>query len=598
MKTGLSRSKDEPNGGAVHQHGQWLEQAVSLDLFAWIDPVRGTKDSPFAIQVHRKILAACRRLKVGVPSTPVSKRGLHRDMQTFRRELVLAINHSSEGIPRRALAALKSAQQANVRYESEGPFGPDGEWTTSDFAFCDVVFGKPEWALEAMVELRKRTLDEQGQAMQLLVAVGADQQSTQSMFNEAVPKRIRNRRLRKTGIELSKSLSSTDDALQSLVDAIWHGMQCGSGVAPLAVALPDGESKDVLLRAAEGYRVLRWSLRGRLVQHPVGDDLECRRAQRAWADYRDCSMACQVVASWLSALGAAGPGSRCELCYRHRVTRRRCREHTVPESLTPEARLGQVLAKPFVLRVHALTAIPEIRVALAADLAPHTLDLGAMVVQAQLARVPGPLQNQAAVLASQLRMLWLVLGDWQVREVGALFAAMVDAVKVCHGETRLYTEKIKTKLEKQRNSSAKLLTLRGFLLLWWRTGMPCKPFDLSGRGHDPAHPHLWSEFIDLSVAHDFLRQRAWLEVEDEFLASTTLDLDHVVALRAEGKSLRQIAMLLGCSHEKIRKLIKGTVGKRRKRAVLSPYLGTNLEPGVWLPPSRPRSDPSRPRSRV
>ncbi len=575
-KTRLSRSEEGPSG-AVHQHGQWIEQAVSLDLLAWLDPLKSDRDGRIATQVHRKILAACRRLKANSPTTPASKRTLHRDRLAFRRELILVINRASECIPKRALAALRSAQQANVRYESEGPFGPDGEWTTTDFEFSDIVFGKPEWALEAMVALRKHTSEAQCQAMQLLAAMGGEQQSAHSMFNEVVPNRIRQRWIRQAGSELLTSTVSTDDALQPLIDAVWHGMQCGFGMLPLAIALPGDASDDVLLQAAESYRVLRWRLHKGLVQRPVGDKLECRRAQRAWAAYGDCAMACQVIATWLSALGAAGPGSRCEFCYRHRATRRRCREHTVPESVTPEARLGQVLAKPFLLRVQALTRITEIRSALAADLAPHTLDLGAMLAQAQLAHVPASLQQQAAVLASQLRTLWPVLGNRLAHEVEMLFAAMVDSVKACHGEIRAYTGEIDEEFRAQRRRSAELLTLSGFLMLWWGSGMPFIPFKLEGRGHDPAYPQLRSKIMDSSVAHAFLRQRAWLEVGDELVASTTVDLDQVIAWKAEGKSLRQIALMLGCSHEKIRKLLNGAVGKRRKRAVLSPYLV--LQPG-------------------
>ena len=113
-------------------------------------------------------------------------------------------------------------------------------------------------------------------------------------------------------------------------------------------------------------------------------------------------------------------------------------------------------------------------------------------------------------------------------------------------------------------------------MLWWGSGEPFLPLKLEGRGHDPAHPRQRSSIIDSSVAHAFLRQRAWLEAEDEFATSTTVNLDRAIALQAEGKSLREMAVLLGCSHEKVRKLLKGTVGKGRKRAVLSPYLGANL----------------------
>ena len=262
------------------------------------------------------------------------------------------------------------------------------------------------------------------------------------------------------------------------------------------------------------------------------------------------------------------------------MSRRRCREHTVPESVTPEARLGRVLAKPFVLRVQALTAIPEIRTALSADRAPHALDLGAMMAQARLVRMPASLQQQAAVLAAQLRTLWPVLGNRLAHEVEMLFAAMVDSVSACHREMRSYTGKEGEQLEEQRKRSAELLTLRGFLMLWWGGGVPFRPLTLEGREHDAAFPHLGSGIIDSTVAHAFLRQRAWLEVRDEFVASTTVNLDQVHALQTEGRSLRQMAVLLGCSHEKLRKLLSEVVSKRRRRAVLSPYRSVDLGAGL------------------
>ena len=582
-----STSADElPVAGAVYLQGQWLEQAVSLVLLAWLKPVQEAGHGRISAQLQRDILAACRRLKSHPPSVPFSKRGLHRDMQVFRHKMLEAINQASERIPKQALSALQSARHADVRYECDGPFGPDGEWTTTDFSISDIEFGNPAWALEAMVKLRKLTFEAQGEAMQLLIAKRDDQRSAYSMFNEEIPQRVRNHWVKKAGIRLSHSNRSTDDTLQLLVDAIWHGMQCASGTAPFAVALPGNASDDVLMKAAEGYRDLRWSLHQRLVRRPVGDDSECRRAQRAWAVYGDCAMACQVIASWLSALGAAGPGSRCEFCYRHRGTRRRCHEHTVPESMTPEARVGQVLAKPFVLRVQALTANPEIRMALAAERDARALDLGAMRAQAQLAQVPTWLQDQAALLASQLRTLWPILGNRLALEVETLFAAMLHEVSLCCGGMPLGTPKKVRGFKDLRTLSAELLTFRGFLMLWWGRGRPFRPLKLVGLGHDPAYPQMRYSVIDSSVAHSFLRQRAWLEVEEEFLTSTTLDLDRVIALRVEGKSLRKIAVLLGCSHEKIRKLLTGPVEKRRKRAVLRPYLGANAGLGSY--PSIPQ----------
>lgn len=254
--------------------------------------------------------------------------------------------------------------------------------------------------------------------------------------------------------------------------------------------------------------------------------------------------------------------------------------------MTPEARVGQVLAKPFVLRVQALTANPEIRMALAAERDARALDLGAMRAQAQLAQVPTWLQDQAALLASQLRTLWPILGNRLALEVETLFAAMLHEVSLCCGGMPLGTPKKVRGFKDLRTLSAELLTFRGFLMLWWKRGRPFRPVKLVGLGHDPAHPQLGFSVIDSSVAHSFLRQRAWLEVEEEFLISTTLDLDRVIALRVEGKSLRKIAVLLGCSHEKIRKLLTGPVEKRRKRAVLRPYLGANAGLGSY--PSIPQ----------
>ena len=527
------------------------------------------------LKIHRAIVRACRRLSKDSKALTLAAKGApYRELGKFRRQIILAINIVSEELPWLALKALEDARSADVRYRVEGPFEGDGLTTSTDFSFDDVVFGHPAMALEAMVALRGCAPRVQCEALDLLKAKSDVRLSTSSTFNTAVPKRIRDSWLRRSMTTLDGSKSSTEAGVQELVDAVWHGLQCASGTTPFAAAVPGDASDALLVDAAKGYQDLSWALRTDFVEEPQGLPSKKKQAENSWAAYRACGVACGVIAAWLMALSANPSTELCEFCYRHRETRRRCRLHTSPDSATPEARLGKILCGSFAKRVMTLSRDPTIRKVLKASLVADALDLDPMLLQAEANGVRGHLQYSAAVLATQLRVLRPLLNEAQVVEAAKLFNEILGAAAALRGADAAQNVDQENNLNERRSKLTSLLSLTGFLKLWWGSGVSGElaVFQITGRGFDLGHPLGKTGAHDPSIAHALLRHRAWMEVSENFEKATTIDRDRALALRAAGASYRRIGQELGCSHTKVRLLLsEAAPQKARRRAVFKPY---------------------------
>lgn len=576
-RAGHSSHYDPSSGDrAVDLHGAWLEEVVALEVLAWLDPAQQSPEGRMGLKVHRAIVRACRQLRKGPKAlVPSAKGAPYRELGKFRRQIILAINSVSEGLPQLSLKALEDARSADVRYRVEGPFAEgNGLTTTTDFSFDDVVFGHPAMALEAMVALRGCAPRVQCEALDLLKAKSDVRLSTSSAFHTAVPKRIRQSWLRRSKRTLDGSTSSTEARVQELVDAVWHGLQCASGATPFAAAVPGGASDALLVDAAKGYQDLSWALRTDFVEEPQGLPSNKKQAQTSWAAYRACGVACGVIAAWLMALSANPSTELCEFCYRHRETRRRCRLHTSPDSATSEARLGKILCDSFARRVMILSRDPSVRKVLKASLVADELDLDPMLLQAQTNGVRGHLQYSAAVLATQLRVLRPLLNEAQVVEASKLFNEILGAASALRWADAAQNVSQENNLDERRSKLTRLLSLNGFLKLWWGSGATgdLAVFQITGRGFDLGHPLVTTGAHDPSIAHALLRHRAWIEVSEDFVKATTIDRDQALALRASGASHRQIGQELGCSHTKVRLLLADAAPQKvRRRAVLKPY---------------------------
>lgn len=568
----------DPSSGdrTVDLHGAWLEEVVALEVLAWLNPAQQTPEGRMGLKVHRAIVRACRQLrKRPAALMPPAKGAPYRELGKFRRQIILAINSVSEGLPQLALNALERARSADVRYQVEGPFAEgQGLTTTTEFSFDDVVFGHPAMALEAMVALRGYAPRVQCDALNLLKAKSDVRLSMSSAFHTAVPKRVRDSWLRRSRNTLDASTSSTEAGVQGLVDAVWHGLQCASGTTPLAAAVP-GDASDALLGdAAKGYQDLSWALRTDFVEVPQGSPSNRKRAETSWAAYRACGVACGVIAAWLMALSANPSTELCEFCYRHRETRRRCRVHTSPDSATREARLGKLLSDSFARRVMTLTGDPSVRKVFKASLVADALDLEPMLLVAEANGVGVHLQYSVAVLATQLRVLRPLLNDVQVVEASKLFNEILGAAAALRWADAPKNVIQENNLDERRSKLTHLVSLPGFLKLWWGSGASGElaVFQITGRGFDLGHPLVTTGAHDPSIAHALLRHRAWMEVSENFVKATSIDRDQALALRADGASHRQIGQELGCSHTKVRLLLlEATPQIARRRAVLKPY---------------------------
>ena len=556
----------------INHHGEWLERVVALDVLAWLDPARRNLDHGLAIKAHRAIVVACRKAKHEF--TNASGVGTHsrRDLGLFRRQIITGINRVSQLVLNEALHALNAAKGRDVRYRVDGPFGHDGGGCTTDFGFGDLVFGQPDVALEALMALRQLDPLAQAKVAALLAAKGTERLGVSSSFNHRVPVRIRKAWLRKGEKSLAQTQQGSEPLVHRLAEDVWRGFQCMPGDVPVALEVPVDASDALLKAVAKNYRDLMGYLRDDLVRRPVGSKTEAARSKQAWLAYRGCGVACEVVAAWLTALSAGPATALCEFCYRHRETRRRCRVHSSPNSETAEARLGKRLAGAFVQRVRLLEKQPDVKKALAADLAADALDLGA-IERARLVDLPDWLQRHVVILAAQLRALWPVLNGKQAFEVGHLFADLLRAAAAL--QTRASPKTLSEMAERRslRAAALELTSLNGFLRTWWGTGgVAAAVLGVRCRGFDPGHPLVRHGVQDLSIAHALLLQRAWQEVETEFKAHTSIDRGTVLAMKEQGLSLRRIAQALNCSHQKVWQVMnQPESAEPKRRSHLEPY---------------------------
>ncbi len=182
--------------------------------------------------------------------------------------------------------------------------------------------------------------------------------------------------------------------------------------------------------------------------------------------------------------------------------------------------------------------------------------------EAKVYGVPVELTAAVSTLVVQLRRLRPILGDSLESAVAATFETIarlaIEAYKrppgrdVAEEAARL----------KRRNGAKELLTLRGFMIVWCASGRPFPEIfpELIGLSRDPSHPIVRNgSLVAPQVALGFLRERAWVEAENDLHRRTNVDRDDVLRFLAKAAVSTQLLLTMVAAMTRSQKLRHGAM---------------------------------------
>ena len=570
-----------------------ITKAARLDVEGWLDTTSDRRADELACSIHCDLMSAPGALTAG----------------DTREIFIQRLNGHAVDVLGRATSALSVLQHPQVIYAIETP-GDDQE-PTSLFTggFVDVHFVDPLAALLALKTLWSAPPALQIGAVQLVEAEFRVVQASQAVGmafltaddresfwpdgpgdeppNLVVGYRQLERRLNPKDLEeaardeaqrglykaertVAKLSAAVPEHIRRLCSSVIDALQAhASKSAPLPVAVSGGLQNDSCAAVARGYNALAWALdveTSSAVNGPMK-----RAATDARRALKTCVSALKVLAGWIRALGELQASPRCEFCFRHRSTKKRCVVHSSKEYITREARMAAATRPLYVERFTVLARVPSIQRALKASLQIDGHARNAAEVEVQAHDILKVLVPQVARLVLQLRRMRPVLGESLEVEVALLFQKLLTLATEAHQRPLGRSEAERNANREAQDTSRGLLTLRGFLIAWCSTGRPFprRLPNFAAEGHDAAHPIVGDEpMVESEIAIGFLRQRAWIEAEAEFRQQTEIDREIVIDMRDRGMSFDAIAAVYGCSHDTIAKIIvNGDVPRKRVRLV-------------------------------
>lgn len=570
-----------------------IAKAARLDVEGWLDTRSTRRVDELACSIHSNL---------------VSAPGAHK-AENARELFIQRLNGHAENVLGSAANALSVLQDPRVTYAVEDP-GDDQE-PGSHFtgAFVDVHFIDPLAALQALKPLRSappalqisaiRLVEAELQVLQASQAVGmaflsaddresfwpdglGDEPPKLVVGNRPLERRLSlkdreeaardetQRSLYKAERTVAKLSHAVPEHIRRLCSLVIDVLQAqGSKSAPLPIAVPEDIQHDNCAAVARGYDALAWALdvgTSSKIDGPIK-----RAAKNARQALEGCVAALKVLAGWVRALGELQASPRCEFCYRHRSTKKRCAVHSVKEFITKEARMAAATRPLYVERFTALARAPSIQRALKSSLQVDVPARNAAEVEIQGHDLPKVLVPQVAKLALQLRRIRPVFGASLEGEVALLFQKLLALATETHQRPLGRSDAERNANRDAQDTSRALLTLRGFLVTWCSTGRPFPQSfpTFAAEGHDAAHPIVRDEpIIESEIALSFLRQRAWIEAEAELRQHTEINRDAVIDMRDRGMSFDAIAVVHGCSHDTIAKIVaSGATPRKRARLV-------------------------------
>jgi hypothetical protein len=563
-----------------------IEHAARMEVECWLDPNGNSEDGARARSVHAALLSITRR-------------------HGTRAEIINRLNAMTNAAVEACIAALQIVQDGTLIYSSL-----ETDWDGSQFTFAEPfsqrIWGDPLNALLELRALREEAVVDQVSA--LLLEAALEQEERARWSAETAPARwqegsaeskrhvapgslqvgeeiahsggrghqsvLEARASRQGRAALSAAARArtvrearTPPSLRTTCRTIRMMLQCArEGSAPAAIFLPNAPTGAECDAIASAYENLASTL-PRLGNCKIKGGKH-RRALEAWATLSSWTHVLRVIGGWIRALGGSATSPRCDLCYRHRATKKRCGEHLAKSGITPAIRLARALQPAYT------EMAGRIRRAGHATPQEHAeAEWRPLEQHARNLKVPGPLVRQCCILAAQLRSLYPSIGPALAAEVTQLFGELVrHATELYERDEASMASRISNSKLAGVHASA-LLTLRTFFVVWCANGRPYPRTapTIYGRRHDAAHPLVrGTASVERNMAECLARQQAWQLAHAAHRDGVHVSRATVARFVAEGLSFDSIAARYGFSHETARQLyISGD--RPRVRTRVKPY---------------------------
>lgn len=570
--------------------------AARVEVECWLDPKGHGKGSERARSLHRELL--------------------RMDCEgTSRSALVQRINAVSRAAIEECVAALQVIQDGELTYSQYVPNGGDGGPFVLAGEFREQAWGDPLAALTELLALRGERVCDQVTALLLAAASeretmarkalasshltalhragawpGADDEDDPvaelSVGERAVPGKRGRISLADLEAQASResraALSAASRTRAELEARVPGGLRTTcmdiarlleshrEGSAPAAIALPSAPTGTECDAIASAYENLASAL-PRLGSRAISGKGQAR-ARDVWADLSSNELVLRVLAGWIRGLGRPTTSTRCELCYRHRATKKRCGEHIAKAGVTPSVRIARAIQPAYV------DIAGQVRRAVLAE--PHgslfdveESEWRRLQPFAHALEVPGPLERQCCILAVQLRRMYSSIGPTLKAEVSELFVDLARHATVLYKGAGAPAARSITDPAASVARAGVMLNLRVFFIIWCANGRPYPRTALGilGRRYDPAHPLVQGVApFEPDTAGCLARQQAWHLACDARRERVDMDSTTMADLLAEGLSFDKIAAKYGCSHETARQIWKRGA-RPRVRARIKPY---------------------------
>jgi hypothetical protein len=399
---------------------------------------------------------------------------------------------------------------------------------------------------------------------------------------DASKERLQWLRRTRTGLvkKLAAASSKTEVSACDLVRDAWE--YCANSLSefpPVAVALSGAVNPKALVLAAACLESMRECCWIPFSWERDGSDDLLREAELAWFTLAQGGWCLGVLASWVRALAAVEHPARCDLCYRRRATRRRCRCHKSSGGHPPEVVRAQRLFESY---LHACGRVRH----LGLKLVPAQEDgqLGEWVRS-----LPGlsiDFQAHALRLGRMLPSLEKLLGAPVSADLHRLFRVMVESVARI-GERVLLAGKASGRQQASWTADAeRFLRVSSFLTHFYAEGVPPQwsQFGIRGLERDADHPMVKSDAFSLPVFYeDAYRHHAWWDVvyeDDRKVEEMSLTRENVLQVKermerqrtdaategsAKQVSHRDLARAFDCSHTAIRNALNRAGPARPRR---------------------------------